>query len=361
MSQARVIGPVKIVGTGLIGTSIGLALSGLGVRVLLSDSSPQVVKLSVDFGAGEKFEPGQEPKLVVVCVPPDVAASVIASELETHTEAIVTDVASVKATILSELEAASLDLTRYVGSHPMAGREQAGALSGRSDIFLGRPWIVSANKSSSKQAIETVEALALDLGASLVHLSPAEHDRAVALVSHTPQLVSSLLAARLTESEGSDVALAGQGLRDTTRIAASDPKLWIQILAANSDEVAKVVSSLKADLENVLAALENVEEPGSLASLGKLLERGNLGVARIPGKHGQRATEYAKVTVMIDDKPGELARLLTEVGQVGINLEDLTLEHAAGAAVGLPELFVLPAAEQKLVTELTARGWTIVG
>ena len=361
MSQARVLGPVKIVGSGLIGTSIGLALSGLGVRVLLQDSSPQVLKLSVDFGAGERFEAGTEPKLVVVCVPPDVASSVIANELENHPEAVVTDVASVKAPILSELEDTSVDLVRYVGSHPMAGREQAGALAGRSDIFTGRPWVLAAHDKSSKQATDSVEALALDLGATLVHLSPADHDRAVALVSHTPQLVSSLLAARLAESEGADIALAGQGLRDTTRIAASDPKLWLQILSANSEQVAKVVSSLKADLDQVLSSLVKVDEPGALAFLGKLLERGNLGVSRIPGKHGQRAMEYAKVTVMIDDKPGELARLLTEVGEVGINLEDLTLEHATGAAVGLPELFVLPSSEKRLRTELLARGWKIVG
>ena len=361
MSQARVLGPVKIVGSGLIGTSIGLALSALGVRVLLADSSPQVLKLAVDFGAGEKFQSGTEPKLVIVCVPPDVAASVIAAELSNHPEAVVTDVASVKATILSELEGSSLDLARYVGSHPMAGREQAGALAGRSDIFVGRPWVIAANKTSSKPAIDAVEALALDLGASLIHLSPVEHDRAVALVSHAPQLVSSLLAARLAEAAGSDIALSGQGLRDTTRIAASDPKLWLQILAANSSQIAEVVSALKIDLDQVLSSLEKVDEPGSLAAIGKLLERGNLGVSRIPGKHGQRATEYAKVIVMIDDKPGELARLLTEIGEVGINLEDLTLEHATGAAVGLPELFVLPSSEEKLISELSARGWKIVG
>ncbi|MSZ20056.1 MAG: prephenate dehydrogenase, partial [Actinobacteria bacterium] len=275
--------------------------------------------------------------------------------------AIVTDVASVKATVLSELELLGTDLSRYVGSHPMAGREQAGTLSGRSDIFIGRPWVVSANEASSKSAVDQVEALALDLGASLVHLNPVEHDRAVALVSHAPQLISSLMAARLSDSEATDIALAGQGLRDTTRIAASDPRLWIQILSANSHEVAKVVSALKADLDQVLGSLNAVDKAGSLAAIGKLLEKGNLGVSRIPGKHGQRATEYAKVTVMIDDKPGELARLLTEIGEVGINLEDLTLEHATGAAVGLPELFVMPTVADKLVSELTQRGWKIVG
>jgi prephenate dehydrogenase len=227
VSQTRIEGPVKIVGSGLIGTSIGLALSGLGVRVLLADSSPAVLNLAVDFGAGEKFEVGQEPQLVVVCVPPDVSASVIATELEAHPSAVVTDVASVKATILEELLAKDADLSRYVGSHPMAGREQAGTLAGRSDIFAGRPWVISENQASSKKAVDLVEALALDLEATISHLSPKEHDRAVALVSHAPQLVSSLLAARLSESKETDISMAGQGLRDTTRIAASDPKLWI--------------------------------------------------------------------------------------------------------------------------------------
>ncbi len=361
MSTARVAGPVKIVGSGLIGTSIGLALTQAGIKVLLSDSSPAVQDLAVDFGAGQKFQDGQSPSLVVVCVPPDVTASVIQQQLELHPEATVTDVASVKATILEKLETTSADLSRYVGSHPMAGREQAGTLAGRSDIFIGRPWVISPNKLSAKTSIDLVEALALDLGATLVHLNPNDHDRAVALVSHAPQLVASLLAARLSNSQASDIALAGQGLRDTTRIAASDPKLWIQILAANSEEVAKVIESLRGDLELVLESLKEVGKPGSLASLGKLLEAGNAGVSRIPGKHGQSATEYAKVIVMIDDKPGELARLLTEVGEVGINLEDLTLEHATGAAVGLPELYVLPSAEKKLISELTSRGWKIVG
>ena len=327
MSTARVAGPVKIVGSGLIGTSIGLALTQAGVQVLVSDSSPAVQDLAVDFGAGEVFKDGQNPE----------------------------------ATILSKLESSGADLSRYVGSHPMAGREQAGVLAGRSDIFIGRPWVISPSKLSAKSSIDLVEALALDLGATLVHLNPNDHDRAVALVSHAPQLVASLLAARLSGSESKDVSLAGQGLRDTTRIAASDPKLWIQILAANSHEVAKVIQALKIDLDQVLEALQQVSKPGSLASIGKLLEAGNLGVARIPGKHGQSATEYAKVIVMIDDKPGELARLLTEVGEVGINLEDLTLEHATGAAVGLPELYVLPSVEKQLISELTNRGWKIVG
>lgn len=361
MKEGKLEGPVKIVGTGLIGSSIGLALTAAGVEVLLSDSSPAVLDLAVDFGAGRKFQEKDSPKLVIICTPPDVTAEIIRQQLIAHPEAVVTDVSSVKATILTSLQEAKIDISNYVGSHPMAGREQTGALAGRSDIFTGRPWVICAHPDSTTEAIEKVEALALVLEAAVLKMEAVEHDRAVALVSHTPQLVSSLLAARLAGAEPSDVFLAGQGLRDTTRIAASDPKLWLQILSANSAEVTAVLEGLQKDLDDTLQALKNLSKAGSLATIGRVLELGNVGVSRIPGKHGERAAKYAKVTVMIDDKPGELARLLTEIGEIGINLEDLTLEHATGAQVGLPELFVLEARQQELITALDQRGWKIVG
>ncbi len=361
MNDSRLTGPIKIVGTGLIGTSIGLALKGKGLEVLLEDSSPAVLNLAIDFGAGTKFLTGIEPELVIVCTPPDITAQVVAAELKAHPGATVTDVASVKGTVLAQLQQQGSSLANYVGSHPMAGREQTGALAGRGDLFIGRPWVITANNVSSKESVSLVESLALDLGASIVSMDPIEHDRAVALVSHTPQIISSLLAARLASADSSDVSLAGQGLRDTTRIAASDPKLWMQILSANSQQVSDVLKSVRNDLDQILEALEDTAKPGSLTSIGRLLETGNQGVAKIPGKHGSSATKYAKVTVMIDDKPGELARLLTEIGQIGINLEDLTMEHATGAQVGLPELYVLPSSEAELVAALVERGWKIVG
>jgi prephenate dehydrogenase len=361
VNDSRLTGPIKIVGTGLIGTSIGLALRSKGLEVLLEDTSPAVLSLAIDFGAGSKYQIGTKPELVIVCTTPDVTAQVVAAELKSHPMATVTDVASVKGTILTSLQEHAIGLSNYVGSHPMAGREQTGALAGRGDLFIGRPWVITPNSESSRESILVVESLAHDLGASAVSMDPIDHDRAVALVSHAPQIVSSLLAARLASADTSDVSLAGQGLRDTTRIAASDPRLWIQILSANNQQVSDVLRNLKNDLDQIIEALQDPSKPGSLTSIGKLLESGNLGVAKIPGKHGSSATKYAKVTVMIDDKPGELAKLLTEIGQIGINLEDLTLEHAAGAQVGLPELYVLPTSEAELVSALTERGWKIVG
>ena len=360
-SAARIQGSVRIVGAGLLGTSIGLGLTKLGVRVTLEDSSPANLKLAIDYGAGSRASSEDQPAIIVVCVPPDVTASVVHRELISFPEAVVTDVASVKSQVLAELEAQGSDLSRYVGSHPMAGRERGGAISGRADLFVGRPWVISANSESCSQAVTAIEDLAIDLGSAPLKVSAHEHDRAVALVSHVPQLVSSLLAARLISAEGSDVSLAGQGLRDTTRIAASDPKLWIQILAANAAEVAPVLKAFESDLHSVVESLENIDLAGSLAKVSRALEAGNQGVERIPGKHGTKQTAYAQVVVMIADKPGELGRLFNEVGDIGVNIEELKLEHSPSAPVGLVELYVLPTVEQKLVAELESRGWKIAG
>jgi prephenate dehydrogenase len=361
VNSVRLTGTVRIVGAGLLGTSIGLALTKAGLDVVITDASPANARLAIDYGAGRQPASDDNPSVVVVCVPPDVTVSVVEAELNAFENAVVTDVASIKGQVLEELTKSGADISRYVGSHPMAGRERGGALSGRADLFYSRPWVIASHAASSPAARTAIEMLALDLGATPTPVDPFEHDRAVAVVSHVPQIVASLLAARLNDAEPSDVALAGQGLRDTTRIAASDPKLWVQILGANAAEVARVLSSFSADLAQVIAALENVDASGSLATIGDALSRGNRGVEQIPGKHGSRNSHYEQIIVMIDDKPGQLAKLLTEIGETGINLEDLSLEHSPGAQIGLVELSVLPSAEAKLVEALTQRGWRIAG
>lgn len=285
MADRRLQGPVRIVGTGLLGTSIGLALTQRGVDVSLADSSPGSVALAVDYGAGRRAAPGDSPELVIVAVPPDVTASVVAGELAAHPDALVTDVASVKAGPLAELVAMGGDVSRYIGSHPMAGRERSGAISARADLFVGRPWVIAGHPGITYRRAAPVEQLALDLGAIPVELSTEEHDRNVALVSHVPQVVSSILARRLTGAPESAVSLAGGGLRDTTRIASSDPELWVQILAANAEPVAAQLRAYRDDLDAAIAALDDPNAPGARRAIAELLAGGNAGVARIPGKH----------------------------------------------------------------------------
>ncbi|MEN9608314.1 MAG: hypothetical protein RLZZ06_245, partial [Actinomycetota bacterium] len=168
---ARLQGQVRIVGTGLIGTSIGLGLTRQGVRVTLEDASPANERLAADYGAGKVASPSESPDLIVVCVPPDVTARVVAKQLATFPDAVVTDVASVKSQIIDELAASAADLSRYVGSHPMAGRERGGAASGRADIFIGRPWVIAEHAEASQAAMKLVEELALDLGSNPLRMT----------------------------------------------------------------------------------------------------------------------------------------------------------------------------------------------
>jgi prephenate dehydrogenase len=362
VSTGRTVGPVRIVGAGLLGASIGLALKANGVDVILADVSPATVTLAIDYGAGRAASPTDAPKLIVVCVPPDVTAQTVAAELAAYPEALVTDVASVKLAPLAELRALGADVSRYVGSHPMAGRERGGAVSARADLFVGRPWVVANHDgiADRRAADSAIEALALDLGAVPIEMDAAEHDRSVALVSHVPQVISSLLAARLTEASDAAVGLAGQGLRDTTRIASSAPELWVQILGANSEPVVGILERYRDDLDRLITALSEPAAPGARRAIAESLAGGNAGVARIPGKHGQ-AKHFASLIIMVADKPGELARLLTEIGAAGVNMEDLRLEHSPGAQIGLAEIGVLPEVAQRLADELESRGWKIAG
>lgn len=361
---------VRVVGTGLLGTSIGLALSRKGIGVSLDDISPTAMALARDMGAGAvSTRTLGDPGVVIVAAPPDVAAQVVAQELASWPEAVVTDVASVKASVLTRLQAIvpPEQLRRYVGSHPMAGRERSGAVAARPDLFQGRTWVVCPCEDSTQQATEAVCQVAVLAGATAVVMDASEHDTAVAAVSHLPQVAASLVAARLRDVPEDAVALAGQGVRDVTRIAASDPLLWTQILAGNAAALLPVVEQLAHDLDQVRLALASVvtdaaadgPAAGARGVLAHAIAEGQLGHARIPGKHGAPPTAYATLVVVLPDRPGSLARLFADVGEADINLEDLRIEHAGGAPVGLAELSVLPASADRLRAALESAGWAV--
>jgi prephenate dehydrogenase len=204
-------------------------------------------------------------------------------------------------------------------------------------------------------------------GAVPVVMDTTEHDHAVALVSHAPHVVAALMAARLRDASEDAVRIAGQGVRDVTRIAASDPLLWEDILGANAAAVADVLAAYAADLRQAVAALramgggdELTRKQGGV-DLVELLRRGNAGQARIPGKHGAPPSRYVVVPVVISDAPGELARLFASVDAAAVNIEDVAIEHSPGNPTGLVSLSVSPSVADRLATHLTAAGWTVQG
>lgn len=352
------LSPVLIIGTGLIGTSIGLALRRAGVDVILEDLVPGQAIVARELGAGRVLEGQCRPRIVVVSVPPRHAAETIARASATYPNAVITDVTSVKAAVLDEARTRGADPARLVGGHPMAGREVSGATAARVDLLDDRLWILTP-ESATPEAVEMVTSLVAACGATAVQMSAAEHDRAVALVSHTPQVLSSVLAAALLDADEDYVRVAGQGLRDMTRIAASDDRLWTDILSTNAEPVADVLDRIIASLQQARTALRGAGETGADAQVTALLRNGAAGQRRIPGKHGGSASDYECIAVMLADAPGELARLFAAAGDEGINTEDVRIEHVLGRPSGLVEVFVSPDRGEILRAALRARGFDV--
>ncbi|APF40247.1 prephenate dehydrogenase [Neomicrococcus aestuarii] len=360
------VGPILVVGTGLLGASVGLGLTRAGLEVYLQDPSPSAQQIAQDVGAGRILPVGEKlsPELVVCAAPPDVTARVVSQALRDYPHAVVVDIASVKSSILNQLLAdpqlTSEQLSRYVGTHPMSGREKSGPAAARGELFVANPWVITAHDGASERAIRTARSLVADLGGVPTAMDPLSHDHAVALVSHMPQITASLLASRLLNAESSQLALAGNGLRDTTRIAASDPRLWIQILAHNAPQIVGHLEGMQEDIDRLISTLKDPSADGALLDLAELFGEGNAGHARIPGKHGAPPQSFAVVTVLVDDTPGQIARLLKDVGDANINLEDLRMDHANGRPVGMVEISVLPGKEAELEQVLQNLKWRVV-
>ena len=352
---AALSGPVEVVGTGLVGTSVALVCRRLGLEVLLRDASAENLRTATGLGAGRPARDTDRPQLVVVAVPPAALGRTIVEALR-RTEAFVTDVGSVKAAPLAEVQAGvgEAELRRYVGSHPMAGSERSGPLAASAALFDGRPWAVTPHPDAGPDAVALVEGLVLECGAVPVRMTPADHDRAVARTSHLPHLAAVLVAGRLAHAPADQLALSGQGVRDVTRVAGSDPALWQQILGANATAVLDLLAEVRDDLDALMTAVAS----GAGDDLVTILDRGRAGTAAIPGKHGAPARPTRSVFVSVPDHPGELARLFGDAGASGINIEDVHIDHDPGRPVGLTELVVEAGRAEDLLAALESRGWT---
>lgn len=357
-STPALAGPVEVVGVGLLGTSVALALRAHGIEVWLSDLNHEHVRTATGLGAGTPTPADGTPELVVVAVPPDHIADVVVAALE-RGAAAVTDVGSVKAGPLEAI-ADRIDpalLGRYVGGHPMAGNEHSGPLAASAALFEGRPWAVTPHTHANPDVVATVEELARTCGAEVVRLSPVEHDRAVARTSHLPHLLAVLAAGQLTDAQPEHMLLSGQGVRDVTRVAGGDPELYGQILRGNSAVVVDFLTDVRRDLDRLIDALRaDGEDPEE--ELDLILSRGVDGTMVIPPKHGRVTVETGPLVVLVPDTAGELARLFADVGKIGVNVEDVRIEHDPLRPVGHVELTVARDEIDRLQEALGDRGWT---
>ena len=341
---------VRIIGSGLIGTSIALGLVQQGVLVEMIDSDSSALALANDLIGGVAVI---DPELVILALPTSALSQVISNEITINPHSTFMDVGSVKNEVVLQVKTFAGLSSRFLPTHPMAGREIGGAGSARADLFQGRSWILTPEPDCRADSKKLVLDLITSLGATAIELSATDHDAAVAKISHLPQIAASLVAKQLLGTPAEWMELAGQGLRDTTRIAGSDEQLWKEIIFSNRGEISELLISLQNDLTQMISALADP------ARIAELIAAGRAGKALIPGKHGGTAREYNYLPIVIDDKPGQLGAIFNECAAMQVNVEDLNIEHSPGQLSALITLALSLADAAKLSAHLTSIGWNV--
>ncbi len=341
---------VRIVGSGLIGTSIGLAFRAQSSEVEMIDSQLANSRLANDLVASSLTAPAD---LVVLALPTSGIKKVIRAEFALNPNSVFMDVGSVKTNPQLEINEVLALPPQFCGTHPMAGRESGGPEAARADLFDGRPWILTPSSATSSQTLRTVQRVVESFGAIAIQMKAEDHDRAVALLSHLPQISASLLAGQISGAKPEWLALTGQGLRDSTRIARSDPKLWREILSLNREEIRPLLQAMQVDLEHLISDFDNAD------AVERFIAKGKEAVLAIPGKHGGKAREYSYLPIVIEDKAGQLAALFQECARAEVNVEDLSIEHSPGQFTGLITLSLSKVDSEKLSSHLMERGWNV--
>ncbi|HJR93366.1 MAG TPA: prephenate dehydrogenase/arogenate dehydrogenase family protein [Acidimicrobiia bacterium] len=337
-------GEAFVVGTGLIGASIGAALRAAGWTAIGWDPSPDALEAAQKMGSlddtAESVEDGAGADLVVLAAP---VGAIVATLTDLSTDALVTDVAGVKASVV----AAAAHLPHFVGGHPMAGRESSGPGAASAAMFQGASWILTTDGADTVD-LDRMDAIVRSMGATPIRMAAARHDAAVAAVSHVPQVMASALV-NLVATDIDALALAAGGFRDVTRIALSEPAWWTDILTANRADVAGLIRRLSADLSAWASLIAADDKQGVTAGLdsARATRRG-------------LAPSVAAVQVLLEDRPGEIARVGNALAETGVDVRDLQLRHATRGGGGVLTLSVQPGQENALTEALQAEGFRLV-
>ena len=351
---------IAVVGTGLIGGSVGLAARAAGHVVVGHDLDGERLERARALGVVDEVAPDLPAAvagadLVVVATPVGRAAEVVGAALDAGAT-LVTDVASVKAAVVGAVAVSHPDAERrFVGGHPMAGSEQDGLDGADAEMFVGATWVLTPTPSTPPEVFEAVRTFVGSLGAETIAVGPAHHDALVAVVSHVPQLAASTLmdvAAGRGEEQATLLRLAAGGFRDMTRIAAGHPAIWPDICVANHDAIV-------AALDDYLVALSVVRDrvaAGDRSGLLDLLERARAARRNLPT--GTRpGAALVELRVPVPDRPGVLAEVTTSAGELGVNIVDLEIAHSAEGAAGVLVLVVPEDGVEVFEAALTTRGY----
>lgn len=320
---------------------MGLALRSQGWTVRGWDPSPEALEVALARGAVESALGGPDPTnshLVVLASPP---RAVIETVETMDTDALVTDVASVKTPIV----AAARRLRHFVGGHPMAGGETSGASLSSSSMFHGATWVLSSDHADEPD-LETMSSIVSSFGANPLVMTAREHDEAVARVSHLPHVLAVALMG-LANQDPATLGLAGGGFRDLTRIAAADSSWWAEVLNANAEQVSASIDELQQSLESWkrLVAGGGQELSATLESA----RRTRLGL----GEH------HTQVRVILLDRPGEIARVGHALEMSRVDVRDFQLRHGEHGGGGVLTISVKGEGRDSLTMALIDEGFEV--
>ncbi len=338
-----------IIGLGLIGGSIGLALRELGWSVVGSDTDESRTNEAIEIGAIDQVGSMEDADIVFVATPVAAIAKSVQQAID-QGASVVTDVGSVKGSISKEV----ID-SRFVPGHPMAGSEQEGISGARADLFRGAVWVLTPSETTDDESFAFARSTIISMGADVVVIDPSSHDQLVAVVSHVPHLTAGSLM-RIADEHSQEhrplLRLAAGGFRDMTRIAAGHPGIWPDICMDNADAITAVI-------DEVIRSLQETRELISTDNRKGLLERlQQARTARVNLPTGvPDDIELAVVRVPVLDQPGELASLTRLATEIDVNIYDLEIAHSSEGQKGVVILVVPKDKSERLMGALMANGY----
>lgn len=339
----------NVLGLGLIGGSLGLALRERGWRVTGDDSDPARAEQALAMGAVDHV--GLDPdSLVTFVATPVLAVADVAKRALAETTGLVTDVGSVKAGV-----AASIDDPRFVGGHPMAGSELEGLDGAEASLFAGAVWVLTPTATTADTTFSTVASIVAELGAEVVAVPPQRHDELVAVISHVPHLTAATLmglASDRAEDHAALLRLAAGGFRDMTRIASGHPAIWLDICAENRGSILSALDGLIGGL----SAMRRVVAEDDRAELHRRLSRAREARANLPTK-AAHPEELAEVRIPIPDRPGAAAEVFTLAAELGVNIASFEVVHSVEGNRGVAVVLVDAATVELFRGGLLARGY----
>lgn len=347
---------VHVIGAGLLGGSIALSLSESGWQVSVEDATPESTSESVQKLALANFPlEKHEVDVVIVSVPISSNAVTINRALSDYPNATVIEISSVKTKSLPDVESDPLEYSRFVSTHPFAGKESHGAINSNVALFQDRVWAICLGSYLTSRSKAVALNVLQDCGAIPVEIEMQDHDKVVAYTSHLPQVISTLLSCQMQHLPEDLLRLSGNGLADMTRLSLSSPDLWTEIVTSNAENLQTILEQMRKSIEDFQVALnqENIEHIHQQFAFGRDQKK------RLPGKHGEVFQEFGKIEVQIFDKPGELAKLFNTAFKEEINIEDIRINHALGRNLAILEVFISKDDVYRFRDVLLKDGWQV--